>query len=343
MAAAATAQTPQPARRRCQACTVRSSSYNGNDLLSRQEDKGLRYHVCTDSKGIRLLLGKGNFGRVYRALDSQNGDQPVALKVLNSTNIGDREIATMRYLRHPRIARMLDSYMRDKLHIVYELIRHGELFDWMRRKYDNAAARPAISDVTTTRIARQIAQALKYCHSKGVAHRDLKPENILVEQLEPNIKIKVVDFGMSYVTTEGVSHYTDDAVGSIDYVAPEIMFAGPKRQVDPFMADMWSYGVLLYVVNHYYFPWSMTRMRRRWNKGFDIEQDLTCMVAPYVCKNVRRAMEVTLRVPPEERASMEAVLDLDWLVDDASPSGSVVFHDSNTEYSGSEDTCQSSI
>ncbi len=345
MAAAATARTPPAPRRIREVCVVRSSSYNGTDLLSRQEDKGLRYHVCTDAEGVRILLGKGSFGRVYEALDSQNGDRPVALKVLNSTGIGDREIATMRCLRHPHIARMLDSYMRDKLHIVYELVRHGELYEWLGSKYDVEAARPAIADVTTTRIARQIAQALAYCHSKGVAHRDLKPENILVEKLEPDIKIKVVDFGLSYVTKDGVSRYTNDAVGSIDYVAPEIMFTGPKRQVDPFMADMWSYGVLLYVINHFYFPWSMKRVRDSWNRGYDIRQELTCMVAPYVCVNARRAMKVTLRVLPEERASMATVLALDWLYDDddASPSGSVIFHDSNTEYSGSDDTCQSSI
>ncbi len=320
---------------------TRSSSYNGIDLLSRQEDKGLRYHVCRDARGVRLLLGKGNFGRVYQALDSQNGDQPVALKVLSGTAIGDREIATMRHLRHPHIARMLDSYVRDQLHIVYELVRHGELYEWLRCKYKGETARPAIADVTTTRIAHQIAQALHYCHGKGVAHRDLKPENILVEQLEPDIKIKVVDFGLSYVIAEGTPHPMNDAVGSIDYVAPELLFTGPKRQVDPFIADMWSYGVLMYVINHFYFPWAIERVEKLWRRGYDIEQELKCDIAPYVCENARSVIEVTLRVPPKERASMATILALDWLDDgvDSSPSGSVVFHDDDN--TASED--QSSI
>ena len=339
MAAAATAQTPPTPRRVREVCVVRSNSYNGIDLLVRDEDKAARYHVCTDGTGGRLLLGKGKFGNVYKALDTKNGDHPVALKVLNSNHYNPRlrEVTTMMRLSHPHIARMLDSYVRKQLHIVYELIAHGELYDWLIHKYDEADdARPAIADVTSERIARQIAQAVNYCHSKGVAHRDIKPENILIEQLEPNIRIKVVDFGLSYVIKAGEPLYTDEAAGSLEYAAPEIMFAGPKKEIDPFLADVWSYGVVLYIINHFYFPWSMKWVRERWRRGYDIKAELTCKVEPYVCASARRSIKAALHVQPEARESLATLLAIDWLGDGndsvfSSPSGSVIYHGSENE------------
>ena len=293
--------------------------------------------MCTGVTGVRLLLGKGKFGKVYKALDTKNDDRPVAVKVLNGNHYDPRlrEIATMRRLSHPHIAKMLDSYVQKQLHIVYELIAHGELYHWLIHKYDEAAdERPAIADITSERIAHQIAQAVNYCHGKGVAHRDIKPENILIEQLEPDIRIKVVDFGLSYVIKTGMPHYTDEAVGSEDYAAPEIIFAGPERKIDPFLADVWSYGVLLFIINHFYFPWSIPVLRRRWRHGYDIKTELTCEVEPHVCASARRSIVASLRVRPEDRESMATLLAIDWLGDDdndSSPSGSVVYHGSDRE------------
>ena len=339
MAAAKTSRTPPAPRRIREVCVVRSSSYNGIDLLVRGEDKAARYCMCPGVAGGRLLLGQGKFGKVYRALDTKNDDHPVAVKVLNANcyaPLAPREIATMRRLSHPHIAKMLDSYVQKHLHIVYELIAHGELFHWLIHKYDEAAdERPAISDITSERIARQVAHAVNYCHGKGVAHRDIKPENVLIEQLEPDIRIKVVDFGLSYVVKTGMSHYTDEVVGSPDYAAPEILFAGPKREIDPFLADVWSYGVLLYIMHHFYFPWSVKRVCDRWRRGYKLETELTCEVEPHVCASARRSIVASLRVRPEARESMATLLAIDWLGDDdngsSSPSSSVVYHGSDRE------------
>lgn len=84
------------------------------------------------------------------------------------------EIDVMASLSHPNIVRLLDAYReQDYYYLVMEKILGGELLDRVVQKtfYNEKEAR----DTCTV-----LFEAMKYCHSKGVAHRDLKPENLLL-------------------------------------------------------------------------------------------------------------------------------------------------------------------
>src|SRR4051812_21161478 len=82
-----------------------------------------------------------------------------------------------------------------------------------------------------------------FFHSRGVYHRDLKPENLLLDEAE---NLKVADFGLSvvadYARTDGLLHTTR---GTLAYVAPEVI---GKKGYDGAKADIWSCGVILYVL-----------------------------------------------------------------------------------------------
>ncbi len=116
---------------------------------------------------------------------------------------------------------------------------------------------------------RQVVEGLSYCHSKGIFHRDLKPENLLLD-LQGNIKIS--DFGLStlYVGgTEGGTTSNDrvellhTTCGTPNYVAPEVL---ENRGYDGRQADVWSVGIVLFVLVAGYLPFEEDTMPALFDK-----------------------------------------------------------------------------
>ncbi|CAM9642585.1 unnamed protein product [Laminaria digitata] len=87
----------------------------------------------------------------------------------------------------------------------------------------------------------QMLSALEMCNSTGIAHRDIKPENIL---LDSNFQLRMADFGLSSIMEDenGVC-YTE--CGTRSYMAPEVL---AKRPYDGALADLWSAGVVLFIM-----------------------------------------------------------------------------------------------
>jgi len=94
----------------------------------------------------------------------------------------------------------------------------------------------------------QIINGLKYIHSKSIAHRDLKPDNIVYSSEDKQIKI--IDFSISTIvkTKNGL---INEPGGSIFFQAPEVFVSTPH---DPFIADVWSLGIIMYVFMDGEFP-----------------------------------------------------------------------------------------
>jgi serine/threonine-protein kinase len=93
----------------------------------------------------------------------------------------------------------------------------------------------------------QACDAVAEAHSLGIVHRDLKPRNLfLTRKLNGAPCIKVLDFGISKMTTIGADHSltkTTDVIGSPNYMAPEQIRS--SRDVDE-RTDIWAIGVILY-------------------------------------------------------------------------------------------------
>lgn len=115
-----------------------------------------------------------------------------------------------------------------------EVVEGGELFHYVERQR-------GLVEKEAVYIFRQIIAALLYCHRLHIHHRDLKPENILLDTA--NNQIKIVDFGMAALQPEGKKLTT--ACGSPHYAAPEVI---KSRPYDGAKADVWSCGVILYVM-----------------------------------------------------------------------------------------------
>jgi ser/thr/tyr protein kinase RAD53 len=86
------------------------------------------------------------------------------------------------------------------LMLVMEYLPLGNLMQLNQQRHQQ---RQKISREEARTCLRQILQALKYLHSEGITHRDIKPDNILVHSTDPELFIKLTDFGLAKLAKEG--------------------------------------------------------------------------------------------------------------------------------------------
>lgn len=117
-----------------------------------------------------------------------------------------------------------------------ENLTGGDLFNYLERREFT------ITEERGKQLSHQLATALFYLHSFGIAHRDLKPENILMASDEDTSDLKIVDFGLSKII--GPNESSLDPFGTLSYVAPEVLLQKPYGKE----VDLWSLGVITYLM-----------------------------------------------------------------------------------------------
>jgi len=213
---------------------------------------------------IGKTIGEGTFGKVKAATNTETGEQ-VALKVLDKAaiqkqNMGPqikKEISIMKMVSYPNVVKLIEVLAsRTKIFIVLEMVTGGELFD-------KIVAEGRFSEDKARFYFRQLLAGVDYCHRNGVCHRDLKPENLLLDD-QGNLKIS--DFGLSALYSGG----TDEGMkllhttcGTPNYVAPEVL---ADQGYDGRMADVWSCGVILYVLLAGFLPFDESSMNALFKK-----------------------------------------------------------------------------
>ena len=203
-------------------------------------------------------LGSGNFAKVYSAVskvDDRTNDRgmkipsKVAVKVIDKSKVEEmkdieNEVDIMKKVNHKNIIKLFEIFDDKKeMNLVMELVTGGELFD-------TVVARGSFTEKDAAQVMYTMCDALHYLHSQDpvIVHRDLKPENILLS--EPAVKggrdpdIKIADFGLARFMNAGEMMKT--ACGTPGYVAPEVL--KNKGYNQPGAVDMWSAGVILYIL-----------------------------------------------------------------------------------------------
>lgn len=191
------------------------------------------------------VIGKGAFGVVRLAVHEES-DMTYAVKILSLKMIKDkkltvnvkREISTMKSLRHDHIVQ-LHSVLKssEELYLVCDLVTGGELFDLVVEKGH-------LSEREARRYFAQIIDAVSFCHSQGIVHRDLKVDNLLLTNNDDGTHdVKIADFGLANVLKE--DELLQTVCGTPGYAAPEVLRC---RGYDGRTADIWSCGVVLYVM-----------------------------------------------------------------------------------------------
>ena len=191
------------------------------------------------------LIGQGAFGKVNLGLNILTG-RIVAIKSFNkkalSKNNTEKKILyetdLMKQLDHPNITKILELFeTEDYIFIILEYINGGNLFSFVKK-------RRKLSEKTAKFLFKQIIEGIKYIHSKNIVHRDIKLENILID-LKNNIKI--CDFGIGTILKKKNEKLFEQC-GTPMYMAPEIYLSTKEKGYDPFLVDLWSCGIALYMM-----------------------------------------------------------------------------------------------
>ena len=214
--------------------------HNVAPVASAGASAATRKKLTPDDFEMLCLVGQGAFGKVFQVRKKDSGSV-YAMKVMRKETIiereqtdymrAERDILTV--IHHPYVVTLRYSFQTSqKLYLIMDFVNGGHLFFWLYRQ--------GLFDTALTRFyAAEIVCAIGHLHSLNIMHRDLKPENIL---LDNEGHVKLTDFGLAKRQDPESTKRTNSLVGSIDYMAPEILQATGHGKT----ADWWSVGVLMY-------------------------------------------------------------------------------------------------
>lgn len=210
---------------------------------------------------MRLFLGQGNFSEVRLGVQVKKpGSERCAVKVIEKKAFNkfqskreshlslQSEADMLMSLKHPGIIRFFEWFeTEEKLFIAMEYLAGGDLLQYI---LDNAP--DTFSEAVARRLFGEIGAAVDYLHSSNVVHRDLKPENILLTSKDVRtMKPKLADFGLA--RNGGTLKGCKTFCGTPHYFAPEVIDTYRQRDQGQEadygkQADMWSLGVILYIM-----------------------------------------------------------------------------------------------
>ncbi|KAF6020125.1 hypothetical protein EB796_021567 [Bugula neritina] len=246
-------------------------------------------------------LGHGTFGKVKVGRHIITHSQ-VAVKILNRQKIKSldvvgkikKEIQNLKLFRHPHIIKLYEVISTPTdFFMIMEFVSGGELFEYIVKN-------GKLKEHEARKFFQQIISGVDYCHRHMVVHRDLKPENLLLDQ---NLNVKIADFGLSNVMTDG--EFLRTSCGSPNYAAPEVisgkLYAGPE-------VDIWSCGVILYALLCGSLPFDDEHIPTLFRK---IKSGMFA-VPDYLNKQVVDLIVKMLQVDPLKRATVGDIRTHDW-------------------------------
>lgn len=191
---------------------------------------------------IERLIGKGGMAHVYYGTDIKL-NRPVAIKILDARYRDDvsyarrfvHEASAVSTWRHENIIQVY--YADDDDSLYYFAMEYINGLDLAEILSQYAEERELMPHEDVIKIAKAVASALDYAHSRGLIHRDVKPGNVLVSR---DNRVVLSDFGLAMDTGQGS---LGQIFGTPHYIAPE----QAKRSADATpLSDLYSFGIVLY-------------------------------------------------------------------------------------------------
>ncbi|XP_043703965.1 L-type lectin-domain containing receptor kinase S.1-like [Telopea speciosissima] len=188
------------------------------------------------------LLGAGGFGEVFKGILPNNTE--MAVKCINhDSEQGLREfmaeISSMGRLQHKNLVHMRGWCRKgNELMLVYDYMPNSSLNHWIFKN-----PKRVLGWEERRRVLVDVAEGLNYLHhgwDQLVLHRDIKPSNIL---LDSDMRGRLGDFGLAKLYQHGQAPGTTRVVGTLGYLAPELVNVGATAA-----SDVYSFGVTMLVV-----------------------------------------------------------------------------------------------
>ncbi|KAK0089341.1 hypothetical protein PV325_007885 [Microctonus aethiopoides] len=260
-----------------------------------------------DEYEIKHAIGNGSYSTVYLAVHKATQIE-YAVKVIEKCKRDPTEEIEilLRYGRHPHLVSLRAVHEDENcVYLVLELLRGGELLDRLIERRN-------LTEKEAAQVMYTITSVIHYLHENGVVHRDLKPSNILYAKpgSDPNT-LTICDLGFAkQLRAENGLLMTP--CYTANFVAPEVL----KRQGYDAACDIWSLGVLLYIMLAGYTPFanspgdSASDILNRIGPGsVDVESGVWDQIS-FEAKELVRRM---LHVDPHRRPSAAVILKYPWI------------------------------
>lgn len=194
---------------------------------------------------LKEEMGIGSTSKCYRCV-RKSDNKEFACKVIDKRQVEMKfsglldqfyiEIQVLQTLNHPNIISLQDTYeSNERIYIIMELMKGGELFDYVVEK-------GTLSEEEASILVRKITSAVAHMHQQNIIHRDLKPENLLLTNKSSNAEVKLIDFGLAKIMLE--EPVASSFLGTKGYLAPEML----QRHSYDKAIDMWALGVIVFVL-----------------------------------------------------------------------------------------------
>ncbi len=198
-------------------------------------------HTLSDRYRLVSRLAGGGMGEVFRGHDLLL-DRPVAVKILQPSLAGDRDLVerfklearAAARLNHPNIVSIHDWGAEDErtYYMVMEYVAGTDLREVM-------TLRGAMDPSAAVDVLVAVCDALTVAHEAGLVHRDVKPENILIAR---DGTVKVADFGIAIVADADRTMPGGNIPGTLRYLSPE----QARGLAATTASDIWSAGAVLF-------------------------------------------------------------------------------------------------
>ena len=214
-----------------------------------------------------------------------------------------KEVEILQQLQHPNIVSCLDFFEdRKSFHVVMEFLQGGEALDKLVQKQH-------YSELEARELVLVLLNAIKHCHDRSIVHRDLKFENLLLVSKETNHlgSIKVVDFGFA-TRVNGLEKLPQ--CGTPSYVAPEIL----KHEAYGLPCDMWSIGVIAYILLGGYPPFNERTQKALFSKikrgKYEFHEDYWKNVSSEAQDFISKLLVADQR----KRSTVDQAMKHDWIL-----------------------------
>lgn len=270
------------------------------------------------SRGYKLAkkLGEGSYAKVFLTefIGKDNKKNQLACKVIDTSKAPKdfvkkflpRELDILIKLNHPHIIHIQNIFQRKTKYFIFmRYAENGDLLEFILKK-------GAVSEAQSRVWIRQIGLAVQYLHEMEIAHRDLKCENALISA---NFNLKLADFGFAryVVDAQGKRQTSETYCGSLSYAAPEILRGIPYHAK---ISDMWSIGVMLYVMLNKAMPFDDGNVKRLYEQQTNKRWRFRAKVVDLLSDAVKKLESHLLEPDIAKRWRVDQVLCSDWIAMD---------------------------